>query len=320
MAYLYALNPADPVGTDPAKLGWQHIQNLEAAVKERINSFFANVDNDPLQGKDGARFLGAVQIDGNLRFGGSGATEPMLKRVDATIQARIANDADFASIAVRSISAQGVTSDFLSAVIGTDPGGTPILRVGGASIFAGAVYVESNDPVLYFRDKNGPLDQKQIGFKYVSDLIEVNAYTDAEAFIRTIFKIHHSGLLGATGLYVGTDPGGAELLRVGGAAKVGSLNIGGGTTISKVLLASVSWDPGLLDTGNDVGSVQEDTFTVTGAAVGDLVYATNPWGGKITVSAEVTAANTVTLTANNTDSDSVMGTGLQTVKIIVVQF
>lgn len=54
MAYVYALDVALPANTDLVSQGAQNIRELKAAVRERINSFFVNVDTDPLAGKDGA--------------------------------------------------------------------------------------------------------------------------------------------------------------------------------------------------------------------------------------------------------------------------
>lgn len=54
MAFVYAINASTPLATDLVSLGDDQIRDLKAAIRERVNSFFVNIDTDPWAGKDGA--------------------------------------------------------------------------------------------------------------------------------------------------------------------------------------------------------------------------------------------------------------------------
>lgn len=59
MAYAYALDPTEPANTDLVQDGAADMRLIKNALIERIESFFQDVDNDPLQVKSGVTFLGS---------------------------------------------------------------------------------------------------------------------------------------------------------------------------------------------------------------------------------------------------------------------
>lgn len=66
MAYAYAIDPAVPANTDFVRDGALVIREYKSAVIERLASFFDDIDNDPLQGIDGAEFVGDVIVGGTV--------------------------------------------------------------------------------------------------------------------------------------------------------------------------------------------------------------------------------------------------------------
>lgn len=58
MAYAYALDPAVPANTALVRDGALAIREFKSAVIERLETFFNDIDNDPLQVKAGVVFLG----------------------------------------------------------------------------------------------------------------------------------------------------------------------------------------------------------------------------------------------------------------------
>lgn len=58
MAYVYTLDPASPADTDLVSDGAAEIREFKNAVIERLETFFNDIDNDPLQVKAAVTFLG----------------------------------------------------------------------------------------------------------------------------------------------------------------------------------------------------------------------------------------------------------------------
>lgn len=88
-----------------------------------------------------------------------------------------------------------------------------------------------------------------------------------------------------------------DAASVTGAATVGTLTVGGGTLVKKVTKGTASVDlPSITD-----GATGSATFTVTGAAVGDVIVVNPPalTTGLAFAGAAVTGANTVTVYAVN---------------------
>lgn len=92
-----------------------------------------------------------------------------------------------------------------------------------------------------------------------------------------------------------------QLLR--GRAKLGAVNIGGGGTIRKLDVGTVVLNPGSATTN----SVVVVTFTLTGAAVGDVVVVNPPAAieAGLIATAFVSAANTVTVRVANITAGTV---------------
>lgn len=88
-----------------------------------------------------------------------------------------------------------------------------------------------------------------------------------------------------------------DAASITGAATVGSLAVGGGTTVKKIVKGTGSVDLASIAAG-ETGS---GTFTVTGAAVGDVVVVNPPalTTGLAFAGAAVTGADTVTVYAVN---------------------
>ncbi len=109
---------------------------------------------------------------------------------------------------------------------------------------------------------------------------------------------------------------GGTLSGPGNLAVGGTLSVGGGNTISKIITGSGTWDPPAIANG----SQNTQTFTVTGAALQDLVIASysNSLTG-VTMTAYVSAADTVTVVLHNhTGSSQDLGSG--TFRFIVIKF
>jgi hypothetical protein len=95
------------------------------------------------------------------------------------------------------------------------------------------------------------------------------------------------------------------------------LTIGGGQNISRVLSASLTWNPGALSAA---GGQNATTVTVTGAQVGDTVWISNIWLADniyAILQAYVTALNTVTVQITN-HSAAIINLTNRTVKVWVV--
>jgi hypothetical protein len=73
MAYSDELDPAVPDNTDQVSDGAAVIREFKRAVIERLESFFTDLDVDPLTGKAGAAFDGALTIAGALIGATTGA-------------------------------------------------------------------------------------------------------------------------------------------------------------------------------------------------------------------------------------------------------
>lgn len=95
----------------------------------------------------------------------------------------------------------------------------------------------------------------------------------------------------------------------------GSLKVGGETVFSSVFNGSDTWDPGSIANGAE----EAKDVTVTGAALGDFVLAAPSIDiTDLTISATVTAADTVTVVlANNTGG--AVDLGSMTISVRVLQ-
>lgn len=60
MAYVYALDTVVPANTDLVRDGALNIREFKSAIIERLETFFQDIDNDPLQVKSGVTFLGNI--------------------------------------------------------------------------------------------------------------------------------------------------------------------------------------------------------------------------------------------------------------------
>lgn len=56
MAYTQAIDETTPAGTEDAKTADDQLRSLKRDIKERLNSFFADYNTDPLKPKAGALF------------------------------------------------------------------------------------------------------------------------------------------------------------------------------------------------------------------------------------------------------------------------
>jgi len=120
-------------------------------------------------------------------------------------------------------------------IVGTDPGGTELLRVGGGGLVGGVVLKDARVTATngLFADSSAYVFADTAG-----GIVYFNA--DANDFIAYARSTNRWGLyiggaekvaIDSSGaLIVGTDPGGTELLRVGGTARFG----GKITTVSAV--------------------------------------------------------------------------------------
>lgn len=95
-------------------------------------------------------------------------------------------------------------------------------------------------------------------------------------------------------------------LQYGDATKLelvsDGIKIGGGTTISKHLSATMIWDPAILPADGDVTAVN---VTVTDAAVGDTVAVGFPFGNNnVILSGHVSEADTVRVVLMNKTGSS----------------
>lgn len=99
----------------------------------------------------------------------------------------------------------------------------------------------------------------------------------------------------------------------------GSLTMGSGTTLTKLVSTTAVWDPGSIIANGS----QSTTVTVTGAAVGDAVFVDNPYAqldnNSLAISAYVTAADTVTVRLFNNDTVSV-DPASRTIRVTVLKF
>ncbi len=151
-------------------------------------------------------------------------------------------------------------------------------------------------------------------------ILEIDA-TNGNAVIRFLAATAAKMLLyyNSTSQYLAIydDVAGRDLLQVaratGNTVILGSIAVGGGAAIAKVLTGTRVYDPSSIADG----VAHAFTVTVTGAVVGDQAIANHPSvGGAWSVSAMVTAANTVTVTmVNHTGStvDPSSGTATATV-------
>ena len=125
-----------------------------------------------------------------------------------------------------------------SVIIGTDPGGSQLLRVGGGANFNGLVDIQPNALFPSMRLVGASGGSKQSVIQYngtnasstsVTWYAGVNAVSTNGSF--DIFESNNTygikisptdGTVTTQILVVGTDPGGSQLLRVGGSAIIGS--------------------------------------------------------------------------------------------------
>jgi len=134
MAYVYALDPTTPASTDFARNGDDEIRNFKAAVRERLLSFFADVDADPMVTKNGAQF-GSSQHNDAL-VGNTGADKDLyLQTGSATGRVVVRNHAAVELFAVTDAGSAGLLGNFLlesnnTFVQGKTSGGTTVLLVG----------------------------------------------------------------------------------------------------------------------------------------------------------------------------------------------
>lgn len=66
MAYVHTLDAAVPANSGLVSVGASNIRDLTAALIERLNSFFVDSNAQPLVGKAGASFAGALAITGDV--------------------------------------------------------------------------------------------------------------------------------------------------------------------------------------------------------------------------------------------------------------
>ena len=98
-----------------------------------------------------------------------------------------------------------------------------------------------------------------------------------------------------------------------------SFQVNSGATISRLLNASLTWNPNAA--GIAAGSFANTAVTVAGAQVGDMVWVPNPWGiddAKYIAVGWVSAVNTVTVQLMNPTSAAGAATTSRTVKVWVL--
>lgn len=128
-----------------------------------------------------------------------------------------------------------------------------------------------------------------------------------------------SGLIsGSAGLTISSGTSGLQAITGTTLSLSSSLQVGSGATVLKWLTATLTWDPGSLV----AGASAQQTVTVTGAAVGDLVCIQDEYqfdqAGFVT-HARVSSANTVTVTLTNA-STVTTDPASRTVRVWVIQF
>lgn len=114
-----------------------------------------------------------------------------------------------------------------------------------------------------------------------------------------------------------TSVGTLTSLTVSGALTAGSLNLGG-ATVTDILSASFTWDPGTIS----AGAVATTTVAVTGAAVGDVVTLAEVWRATrqdCVMFAYVSAADTVTVGIYNPTGGNINMTS-RTGRVVVHKF
>lgn len=159
MAFVNALDAATPADTDFAKFGALEIRTKAGAVRERLSSFFTNIDTDPLEAKDGA-LLGNVNV------------KTLLPRIDNTYAL---GSALFRYVNIFSVTATisgnttiagtlGVTgiATFTNQIINTAAGIAVILVAGVNSTFG------SSKGIYWYR-ADGTTVRAQIGYPSNND-------------------------------------------------------------------------------------------------------------------------------------------------------
>jgi hypothetical protein len=208
----------------------------------------AVIGTDPV-GSELLRFTGSQRITGNIVCAGGDGTGLQFSDGGGTYRTRYSGDPDytkvaspdgiyriyFANAATYHDSAlhqlRGYAGGSTATVIGnTDPGGSELLRVGGAVTAAGAF--RSTAANLVSAPNQAILDFL-LGARVQSFGADASTYGTISFIQRSsdASLARTQGKLNADGSWVlGTDPGGSELLRVGGTARFG----GKITTVSAV--------------------------------------------------------------------------------------
>ena len=113
-------------------------------------------------------------------------------------------------------------------IIGTDPGGSELLRVGGGARFNNSFVITGASPVPVLNSTAATDATTSAYFSFQRNAAEKGwlGYGDA---VSGLFKITNNigdiRLAPSGQVIIGTDPGGAEVLRVGGALAVNSATL-----------------------------------------------------------------------------------------------
>jgi hypothetical protein len=232
MAYAYALLASVPAGSRLVSLGDDDIREFKSALIERVQSFFANIENDPWQVKTGATFLGTASFAGlvditrsvgplmsmNITAAGAILAEQLYRssiikwnrQLDATDNLVFTNAAGSSVLTLAQSN---------SVFVGADPGGSESLRVGGSIRLAQDII--GADSKALFNVGTGVGDLR-LFWSATSAIIRSG--TQAVVIQKNDGSVH-SQFSNVGAFIVGADPGGVETLRVGGGLRANAASI-----------------------------------------------------------------------------------------------